>query len=200
MKDEIYPFAIGNKLVRIRGSGFNNALDRVLTRHPNKYVKTKFAKNMVLHEAKDQAKKESLAQKKPFYVFVDKDGEADISSAPLAGTLHKFVNGVEDSSFDYKKAASEKTTKPTLPAQSEKAQKLINKKEQNMEKKSAPKKAAKKVALKKSSPKTPTGDKVIRGNNMALTKAEWAKVDAILKKEEMTFSAWSRSLVLAKIK
>lgn len=202
-KDEVYPFIVKNILVRIRGSGYNNALNRVLSRHPNKKVKTKYAKNMDIIAAKTQAAKESAAQKKPFYVFVDKDGEADISSAPLAGTLHKFVNGVEDKDYAPKQsAAAQEKSKPKIPAQSDKAQKLISKsKVQQMEnKKKAAKKPAKKAIAKKSSPNTVKEEKLIRGNNMALTKAQWAKVDALLKKEETTFSSFSRELVLAKIK
>lgn len=58
-------------------------------------------------------------------------------------------------------------------------------------------------AVKKSAPKkeaTPKVKTIPRGNNMFLTEAEWKKVDAILAKEELTFSAWSRGLVQAKIK
>jgi len=41
---------------------------------------------------------------------------------------------------------------------------------------------------------------VPRGNNMYLTEAEWKKVDTLLAKEGVSFSAWSRGLVQAKIK
>lgn len=54
--------------------------------------------------------------------------------------------------------------------------------------------------IAKKLPKNEKAKTIARGNNMFLTEADWKKVDAILNKEETSFSAWSRSLVLAKIK
>jgi hypothetical protein len=70
-----------------------------------------------------------------------------------------------------------------------------NKAKNNVVTKAAPVKTIKPAVAKEAKVKT-----VPRGNNMYLTEAEWKKVDALLAKEGVSFSAWSRGLVQAKIK
>lgn len=170
-----FPFVIGNKVVTIRAPGVNNAIDRVLTKHPNKFIKTKHAYNMDLISAKAAAAKESKVQKKPIYVLIDADGESDISSAPLRGVAHKFVGGIEDKNFAphvTDKATEQPAKNKSIPAQSEKAKKIISK-NQIEETMTTVKKAPKKVAAKKAAPKKVSAPK------KAANKADWGKAASI---------------------
>lgn len=140
---------------------------------------------MTLLEAKDAAKKESKAQKnKVFFVVVDEEGEADISSKPKKdATVAAYKNGGEvaiDTGTE---------TTPKVPTAKTVADETVTTKV-SMKKQTKSNKAKK---------ATPKGDKLTRGNNMSLTKEQWAKVDAKLKKEDVSFSAFSRGLVLKAI-
>jgi hypothetical protein len=164
------------RIQKIRAPSFELAKEKAILQFSNVfYFKPK---PMDLVTAIDRAKKASKDAKKAYYIILDgEDGECSIGTAPLRGATHKFVNGAEDKSFfaNHAKVAQEEYKKPTaksLPAQSDKAKKLIgqktakesavedfknskNKKETNMEKskgKAAKKSAkpAKKSAAKKS--------------------------------------------------
>lgn len=212
--DTDYPFVVGNKVIKVTASGIKNAINRITSKHQNKFINITHAKNMDLISAKVEAAKLSRSEHKKKYIIVDDEGECFIDNAPLKGVLHCYNNGSE---IALENDAPVTTTVPRpnkkkLPAQSEKAQKMINKKEgkesaaneidstktKNMATKPAKKAAAKKV--KATASKEPKVKKIARGNNMFLTEEEWKKVDKLLEKEQVSFSAWSRNLVLAKIK
>ncbi len=98
-----YPFIIRGptraNLIKVVADSYRNALNKVLYKHQGKWIKTQFAKRMVLTEAKIAAQKESKAQKgKLFLVTVnDKDGEVDYGTVNKSGhTIHnQFLNGKE---------------------------------------------------------------------------------------------------------
>jgi hypothetical protein len=131
-----YPFIVNRaKLVKIRAPNLSNALDRVTTKHPNKIINVKFARNMDLISAKVEAAKQSRATGKKVYIIVDEnDGECSLSNAPLRGVLHCYNNGSEIydtgdmQEGDATKARANKRSKK-IPAQSQKAKELIEKKE-----------------------------------------------------------------------
>lgn len=208
------------RIQKIRAPSFELAKEKAILQFSDiLYFKQK---PMDLVTALARATKASKDAKKSYYVLYDgDDGECSVGTAPLRGATHKFVNGIEDKSFyanHLKTVGEEKPKANSLPAQSEKAKKLIeqktakesaeedsktkNKKETKMEK-VAVKKTSKKGAKKSIPAKKTTSNgesKITRGNNMSLTSADWSKVDKILTRDSISFSAWSRNLVLAKIK
>lgn len=140
-------------------------------------------------------------------------GSEVVPDSPLWGELMATGEKISESQKIPAKvveAKKETTGKQGAPV---KTPKEVNKKEMAVvktpAKKIAKKVPAKKVTAVKKSPgkvltpkteKKDVGEKLIRGNNMALTPAEWRKVDELLKKEDVSFSTFSRNLVLAKIK
>lgn len=99
-----YPFLIRGptrvKLVKVIANSYQNALNKVLYKFRNRFIKTQFAKRMVLLEAKAQAQKESKGTKgKPLFVYSQPNGECDFSFARKDShgfTTHaQFVNGKE---------------------------------------------------------------------------------------------------------
>lgn len=191
-----YPFVIKNKSVTVEAKTYDNALNRVLYRNPNKFITTTFAKNVAKHQktmdlinSQKEAKKLSRENKGVlFHVILENDEflvkkfdevkpKDDVYSTWRDGAKHEDLK--EEETITNNKMET-KTKSPV---------------------KKAPKKIAKKTPAKKVVKKETNGEaKLPRGNNMFLTAAEWKKVDAILAKEETTFSAWSRSLVQSKIK
>jgi hypothetical protein len=123
---------------------------------------------------------------------------------------------------EVKAAATPKADKKEKPAAKEKApKKSETKKAKTMatvEKKKAVKTTAKKAPVKrevapgkskiakaqkgneKAAWKTRGDGETPRGCNMYLSAAEWKKVDVILEKEGVSFNAWAKSLIRAKIK
>ncbi|HKC04605.1 MAG TPA: hypothetical protein VKC54_01930 [Patescibacteria group bacterium] len=167
------------RVQKIRAPSFELAKEKAILQFSNIfYFKPK---PMDLLTALSRAAKASKDAKKTYYIILDgEDGECSIGTAPLRGATHKFVAGKEDKSFfaNHAKAAQEEYEKPkakSLPAQSEKAKKLIgqktakesaeedsknskNKKDKSMDKLVA-KKSAKKVAKKSAKPaKKNSGD------------------------------------------
>lgn len=177
------------RIQKIRAPSFELAKEKAILQFSDiLYFKPK---PMDLVTALARAAKASKDTKKSYYIILDgEDGECSIGTAPLRGATHKFVNGAEDKSFfaNHAKAIQEGYEKPkakSLPAQSDKAKKLIgqktakesaeedsktkNKKEKSMEKgakKSAKKSAkpAKKSAAKKASGSADWGKKVTMSN------------------------------------
>jgi len=91
-----FPFIVRGKVCKVRAPTYNNALDRVLYKNPNHFIKTKFAKRMSLIEAEDAAKKETkISKKQRIFVVTDPSGEADFSTTIKVGeTAHSvFVGG-----------------------------------------------------------------------------------------------------------
>jgi hypothetical protein len=132
-KDEVFIFrsVTRNGLQRVRkviSSSFELAKEKAILAYSDIiYFKPK---TMDLMTARDRAAKASKTTKRPHYVIYDGDGdgECSVNTAPLRGSAHKFVLGVEDKSYK-PKAIDEEQERPkhkSLPAGSAKAQKLIN--------------------------------------------------------------------------
>jgi hypothetical protein len=170
-------------------------------------------------EAADRSKRST----KPVYMVGTPDGEFEFSDVPLKNTIYKFKGGSEvplgDDIKNYyesqkpakkSKAVKEKETY-TQPAaetmepvdeikqikkERKQKEKMSTKKETKPAKKAKKSAPAKKAAPVKKEAKVKT---LPRGNNMFLTEAQWKKVDAKLAKDEISFSAFSRGLVLKSI-
>lgn len=209
----VYPFIIRGptdssrrKRVFSQGINFKNALVKVLSVFPAKFVNFKYAKTMDLITVKNKAIKLSKASKGiehriwlnekegEFYVtFINGENctmlveEEETDPVEIGSArLNKFklqsvwLNGEQVKETNTTELKEKKTTKVAV-------------KMKNV-KKPAIKVKAKNGIAKKEKIKT-----VPRGNNMFLTEAEWKKVDALLAKENVSFSAWSRGLVQAEI-
>jgi len=183
----------------IKANSYRNALGLILMKYPGKVISLKHARNMDLISSQVEAATLSRQQKKTFYIFKDKEGECEVSKdlpKNLDDLLAVYILG-EESKSELEKLISE-PPKVKLDVKQVKEKTMSTK-----TKKTPAKKTAKKAVSKKTAPATKekiVGDKIARGNNMSLTAAEWKKVDAILAKEKISFSAWSRGLVQAKIK
>lgn len=220
---------VRGKLRKVMAESFEQALNKILSVNPGHRVSTKFARSvdglpyhhkehaqkserhkiqpfiqiintMDLIEARVKAAATSLKEKKKIYIVVDKEGECLLKSIPDKNpelNMAAFVNGseVKVTSEEIETSAEAEVTKISQ----------VKKKTPLTKTKVQPKK---KTKMAKTATKTPaknlvkksSEERIARGNNMHLTATEWKKVDAILKKEEISFSAWSRGLVLAKIK
>lgn len=202
-----YPFVIGNKVVKIAATGIRNAINRVTTKHPNKFINITHAKNMDLISAKVEAAKHSRTEKKKIYIIVDDDGECELNHAPLKGVYACYSNGSEIALENDAEVATitprpnkskkrlseiimedaekiESKQKKKLPAQSEKALKLISKqntKETVMATTKPANKAAKKVAAKKESKVKDT--RVGKATTLLLSAEQWKRVDALITKD-----------------
>lgn len=87
------------KVIKTAAPTYKEALDKVLTLFPNKFLNIKHAKNMVLIEAKVAAQRESKSQKgKLIIVYTDKDGEYDFGSVLPKGCEGQFafLNGKQE--------------------------------------------------------------------------------------------------------
>lgn len=168
---------------------------------------------MDLMSAKAEAKR-ITAEKKgtKVYLLANPDGEISFIGAPIKGVIHCFKDGAEvplpsknEAAAKVKKAKKgiqqDPETVETETASADEEKQPVKTKTKKVKKmaKSAKAKPAKKAKTVKAKSEKSGEAKLIRGNNMALTAAEWKKVDAILAKAETSFSAWSRGLVLAKI-
>lgn len=218
-----YPFLIRagphSRTRRIFSEGINfyRALEKVLSIYPSKFVNFKHARNMDLSSVKTEAARLSKKNKGvrhtvwlnekegEFYIsFPNEKGfimlmEDENSNAAEIGTarLNRFkeekvyVNGLEVAL----EAKSETENKP--PEAKSNPDKGVTKTKVMSKKVSTKGKTA--VAKKVTVKKEPKEETTPRGNNLSLTKAEWTKVDAILKKEDVSWSAWVKGLVRAKI-
>lgn len=223
LREKIFPFAIrasrkvkARKPVKIRASCYALALEKVLALYPKRFVKLKNS-NMDLITAKVEAAALSKKERKNVYICVDDEGECVLLDSPKGEVMGTYSNGSEVKEKEPMVADSPAPTKTKRKVTKVSAEEMKvikeNKDELRTVKKEVPKKsskqknkvmaATKKAAKKKTSTNRPSvkGEKTVpRGNNMLLTPAEWKKVDAILEKEGVSFSAWSRGLVQAKLK
>lgn len=157
--------------------------------------------SLTLPEAIERAKKESKAgHGKTKYVTID-DGECYVEDLPRPGaTSHCFKGGkeipvrLEDAITKDSPEKAEPAKEANAGARSERKAKADAVKDANKNKNMKAKKNTKKA--KATTAKAPKVAKLIRGNNMALTKEQWVKVDAKLKKLDVSFSTFSRELVL----
>ena len=232
-----YPFIVmapRSRLVKIAAEKFSNALSKALSLHPNKFLKTQFARRMDLVSAQEEAKKHSLKSAHKQFVVLLKSGDFEVENAlsiepkmDIYSVWHKGkkVEGAtspkiklspqdeEESPVAKAPKRAELPTKKELSKEVKQSNKETKQKEQETKtteimktetkkspakKEVAPKKSAK--ATKSTTPAKGGEVKLPRGNNMHLTAGEWAKVDALLAKKDVSFSAWSRGLVQAAIK
>jgi hypothetical protein len=147
----------------------------------------------------DSDKNKSLrTEETPLKIASDNDKGKPIDPRLLESpkSKPKLQSKAEEPTAAKVKKVVEKKSKKKMPVTKTKPAKKVAAKK--VAKKEAPKK---KVEAKILKPEGPKEEKLIRGNNMALTEAQWAKVDAAIKKDgAKSFSSWSRDLVLAKIK
>lgn len=150
--------------------------------------------DLTLPDAIEKAKTESRTNKGTvLFINVDEDGWCRIDKLAEPGmTSHAFKNGVEvpvPNGYAIDKNAKAKATK-NKPAKVEADDSATTNKVMTTKTKS------KKVVKKAKAAKV---EGTTRGNNMKLTTAQWGKVDARLKKDDVSFSSFSRGLVLKAI-
>lgn len=78
-----YPFIVmapRSRLVHVSAKKFSNALSRALSLHPNKFLKTQFAKRMDLVSAQEEAKKLSLRSAHKQFVVLLKSGDFEVEN------------------------------------------------------------------------------------------------------------------------
>jgi len=79
-----YPFIVmapRSRLVKIAANKFSNALSRALSLHPNKFLKTQFARRMDLVSAQEEAKKKSQKSGHKQFVILLKSGDFEVENA-----------------------------------------------------------------------------------------------------------------------
>lgn len=79
-----YPFIVmapRSRLVKIAAEKFSNALSKALSLHPNKFLKTQFARRMDLVSAQEEAKKLSLKSGHKQFVILLKSGDFEVENA-----------------------------------------------------------------------------------------------------------------------
>lgn len=79
-----YPFIImapRSRLVHVTAKKFSNALSRALSLHPNKFLKTQFARRMDLVSAQEEAKKKSQKSGHKQFVVLLKSGDFEVENA-----------------------------------------------------------------------------------------------------------------------
>lgn len=79
-----YPFIVmapRSRLVKIAAEKFSNALSKALSLHPNKFLKTQFARRMDLVSAQEEAKKHSLKSAHKQFVVLLKSGDFEVENA-----------------------------------------------------------------------------------------------------------------------
>jgi hypothetical protein len=78
-----YPFIVvapRSRLVKIAAEKFSNALSKALSLHPNKFLKTQFARRMDLVSAQEEAKKKSLKSAHKQFVVLLKSGDFEVEN------------------------------------------------------------------------------------------------------------------------
>lgn len=211
------------KTLRITANNDEHAWGKALALYPAKYLQLKLKYIMDLITAKVEAAALSIKKGKRTYINLnEEDEECEVSLSPDSkkeNILAVFAAGNEIKDVEEVLMVLQKDSiEPAHPSTKPKSEKLKVQKNNTKPKQEKPVKTvkqdkimstktkktkvkeAKKSASVKKIAKEPKGDKIARGNNMFLTPTEWKKVDSLLNKEGLTFSAWSRSLVQAKIK
>ncbi len=198
-----YPFLIRGptkqsrrKKVLVSALSLRLAMGKILMRYPAKFVNSKFARRMDLMSAKAAAIKESNKKKgKTVYIIVDeKDGECDLSGAPLRGVYTAFKNGSEIglpstsevSKVEPKQKGKRKISEKEFEAKKGKLTPTSSTKEnastpiQGAKTNTSMAKKANAKAAKKSAPKaTGTG----KATTLILSDAQWAKIEKLTEKE-----------------
>ncbi len=183
-----YPFIVRGKVNKVKGSSYRNALDRVLEKNRNQFVKTKFAKTMDLITAKEEAKTASKTNKKArTFVVADSEGEFDLSTIIKKGetAYAVFIGGKEVSLTEDEKAGATSVpvknlvSKPTVEIVRgsmakiiKEHQKIVTKNQKEMAK------PIKAVPAKKENKTAKVAGLTYRATRVGLTDAQWKKFDA----------------------
>lgn len=160
-----YPFIVArNKMVIVEADRVSNAIDRVLALHPNKFVSTKYARNVQKHltntymdliSAQVEAAKLSKTKRKELvYIVLVEDEfkvttEVDIDKDDIYSTWRAGVKIEEphaDKQAEAKEAKASKQTKNETTEQMETKTKTAKKSAKKAAKKVAKKSAVKKVS------------------------------------------------------
>jgi hypothetical protein len=151
-----FPFIVKNRHVIVHAQGYRNALDRVLMKHPNKFIKTKHAKNMDLINAQKQAKENSKTNKgQLFYVILTEDEFEVKDFMQVKDTDDTYSIWRDGAKIDSPNGKKEDPLKAEKKIVNEVNKQLTNKTMETKEKSPAKKvaakkeKPAKKVAAKK---------------------------------------------------
>lgn len=171
-------------IITIPSTTFSGALDRILEKYPAKFVVTKYAKNMELLKAREEAKKLSKGGKKVYIVVDEKNGDCEVGSAPLRGSLYRYINGKEDEDFVPSTASIEVAKKVSqgklkeqiksgklkpLKSKTDSAEKESTNNQNNKIMSKESKKPAKKEAPKKSAKSEKDWGKVVNLTNAQMT-------------------------------
>lgn len=157
-----------------------------------------------LMDGKVEAAARSKRSGKTVFMVCCEDGDFILSGDPIPGTAYAYKNGSEvalPASVDTSNlpAASTKQSKKSASAQKETSNLESNKTNKQMSKvtKSAAKKTSK--PAKKEKVAKVKVEKVKLGSSSFFDKAQKSKLDAILKKADLSFNGWVNSLIFAKI-
>jgi len=223
-----YPFLIRGptsvRRVHAQGRNFFNALEKVLAIFPAKFVNFKYARNMDMNTTKQLVVKLSKKNKGVEHTIWLNEKEGEFYITYLKDKFTMLVEeetdpvGIEIGSARTNKWTFESAYINGEVVPPSHAPKVENVKGEKISAKGPKSKIVKTVTMAaaenanmktskkngKAAAKKPVtkvkGEKTIpRGNNMFLTEADWKKVDAILVKEDVSFSAWSRGLVQKRI-
>lgn len=173
------------------------ALKKILMRYPTKFVNSKFARRMVLMEAKVEAAKKSRTEKKAIYIIVDKEGECTLADSPKKGVYTAFKNGSEialESDAEVTTTAPKEKKKPAKNADGIELGKTAPKKDMSKADFSVPKTGGAKnksnTTMAKTATKTAPAKKVAakkaegtgKATTLILSDAQWAKVEKLTEK------------------
>lgn len=219
-----YPFIImapRSRLIRVEAKKFSNALSRALSLHPNKFLKTQFARRMDLVSAQEEAKRLSLKSAHKQFVVLLKSGDFEVENAlsiepkmDIYSVWHKGKK-VEGPVAKIKLSPQDEEEPPV--AKAPKRAELPTKKELNKEvkqtnketklnntimktKEASPAKAVKKVEPKKEAAKPAKVEGIGKATTIVLSAAQWSKFEKHLENKGMSIRDFVREAALHVVK
>lgn len=180
MKGCSYPFIVTgdrSRLVNVVAKGYTQALNKVLSLNPGKYIKTKFAKFMDLHNAQEEARKKSTQSAHKQHVVLKEKGnfevENDITIEPNMDVYATYHKG-------------KKLDAPVIPNRVlEQAEKIKQKEIETAQKqREAVEKSLRKEVKQLNKNKMKTAKKVEAPAKKVVTKVEAAPAKKVAKKVE----------------
>lgn len=225
-----YPFIVmapRSRLVKIAANKFSNALSRALSLHPNKFLKTQFARRMDLVSAQEEAKKHSLKSAHKQFVVLLKSGDFEVENAlsidakaDIYSVWHKGKKIEGATSPKIKLSPQEEEESPVakspkraeLPTKKELSKevkqstkeenlKLKTKNEETMKTKgSSPAKATKKVEAKKEVAKPAKVEGIGKATTIVLSATQWGKFEKHLENKGMSIRDFVREAALHVVK
>ena len=211
-----YPFIVmapRSRLVKIAANKFSNALSRALSLHPNKFLKTQFARRMDLVSAQEEAKKKSQKSGHKQFVILLKSGDFEVENAlsiepkmDIYSVWHKGkkvegpVAKIKLSPQDEEPPVAKAPKRAELPTKKElnKEVKQTNKLNNTIMKteKSSPAKSAKKVEPKKEAAKPAKVEGIGKATTIVLSSSQWAKFEKHLENKGMSIRDFVREAAL----